>query len=854
MTKFFVAVLLFGIAIFAFMAEKPAHADVTPAAAPAADSPQTVSGINHIIWVWFENRVNTSITPAAAPYFTSFAAGGVNFSNFYGVSHPSQPNYYAAFSGSTQGIADDSYHTFPASTDNLAKQLAAAGKSWRVYVQAYPGSCSDIQTGSNSADGAGVTSYYVRKHNPAISFESNRLDATQCSYIQRLSSFDPTVDFAFVTPNMVNDMHDGTTAQGDAFLQAFAPQVFNSPDWAHTLFIVTFDEGTSSTNGGGHIWTAAQAPWLSASTSTATYNHYSVLRTIENIYGLPYIGAAATATTMTELFPPAATPTFTPTNTATNTPTFTPTFTPTNTATATATATPTPIHVSLGTVFASQGSLITVPIVVTDTTGRGITSYDLQVTYQTAYVSPWQSGFDSTGTLSSGMTITSDTSNVGLNQGHVIISASQATDLSGSGVLLNLKFLVDHSPGTGPLNFENYTDPQNMFHPGFQFNNGVPPVTTSNGAVVISNTPTNTATNTPTNTPSDTATPANTPTDTPTPADTPSLSGTITYGNAIGNPPAPRFIPNVSVSATGSPSVGPVLTDSMGMYTLTGFGAGIYQFHFTRLGGPNPAISSNDAARVAQAVAGLLPWVSNNQQFAADTTGNGSISSSDAAFIAKFVAGLTGFGRTGSWFFFCPTGAQWPPPTPGATPTPSCLPDTIPGPTTGGDIVGVLNGDVTGNWNPAIHPRPVGENAAESSDSDQTGKILVSLPNVVVAAGKDVVVPVDVRGIENQNVISYEFDLRYDPEVIQPSAEPVDVSDTVSRGLSVVANPYEPGRLRVVIYGAFPIEKDGLLLNLRFTAVGMAGSSSPLIWERIMFNEGISPIETVDGRIVLLSK
>ena len=80
------------------------------------------------------------ITPATAPYFTSFAAANVNLTNFYGVSHPSQPNYLDAFSGSNQGVTGDGYCTFPASTDNLAKQLATAGKSWRVYAQNYPGS------------------------------------------------------------------------------------------------------------------------------------------------------------------------------------------------------------------------------------------------------------------------------------------------------------------------------------------------------------------------------------------------------------------------------------------------------------------------------------------------------------------------------------------------------------------------------------------------------------------------------------------------------------------------------------------------------------------------------------------
>jgi hypothetical protein len=87
--------------------------------------------------------------------------------------------------------------------------------------------------------------------------------------------------------------------------------------------------------------------------------------------------------------------------------------------------------------------------------------------------------------------------------------------------------------------------------------------------------------------------------------------------------------------------------------------------------------------------------------------------------------------------------------------------------------------------------------------------------------------------------------------VIKPLSEPVDVGSTVSRGLIVVTNPYEPGLLRVVVYGAMPIDENGVLLNLRFSAVGAAGSDSPLIFERIMFNEGNPGVATTDGRIEL---
>jgi len=129
--------------------------------------------------------------------------------------------------------------------------------------------------------------------------------------------------------------------------------------------------------------------------------------------------------------------------------------------------------------------------------------------------------------------------------------------------------------------------------------------------------------------------------------------------------------------------------------------------------------------------------------------------------------------------------------------------------------------------------------------------ISVELPTVSASTGKDIVVPVSVQGVANKNVISYEFDLRYDPSVVQPIGTGTDLKDTISRGLSVVTNPTEPGLLRVVVYGAYPIDENGVLLNLRFAAVGAPDSVSPISFERIMFNEGEERVDVFDGRIEL---
>jgi len=344
----------------------------------------------------------------------------------------------------------------------------------------------------------------------------------------------------------------------------------------------------------------------------------------------------------------------------------------------------------------------------------------------------------------------------------------------------------------------------------------------------------------------DTPTPTSTATNTATPThtQTPSISGSITYGNAIGAPAPPRFVKNVSVASTaGSPAVGPVITGTPGTYTLTGFGSGSYTIKPSKTGGANSAISSFDAARAAQGSTGAVPFVSQNQRFAADVSGNGQVSSLDSAKIAQFAAGLPMQppNLSGEWRFFV-TGAPSPLPTPPQTYDDSRTYGSVTGNLTGEDYVGLLMGEVSGNWNSASHPRP-----AKGPEEHVT----VELPSLIAQAEKEIVIPVGVQGVADKEIIAYEFDLRYDPTVIQPALDAADLKETVSRGLSFVTNPYEPGLLRVVVYGPIPMSEDGVLLNLRFIPVGSAASVSPLTIERMMFNEGGFQVYSNSGRIEL---
>jgi len=321
-----------------------------------------------------------------------------------------------------------------------------------------------------------------------------------------------------------------------------------------------------------------------------------------------------------------------------------------------------------------------------------------------------------------------------------------------------------------------------------------------------------------------------------------SVSGTVTYGNPAS--PTTKFISNAAVTGSGSPNVFTTTAapgGTAGQYTLTGFGSGSYTVSLAKTTGQN-GIASADAARIAQHVSGISLITAPRQLIAADVTNNGAISSTDAAQIARFVSALgPPIGLTNQWRFFVPN-----PTFPiGVSPTTRSYTDPI-GVQTGQDYIGILVGEVTGNWNPTAAREVSSKQLAESSGPERG--ISVELPNVVSATEKEIVVPVKVENIADKNVISYEFDLRYDPSVMQPLIEAVDVEGTISRGLSVVTNPTEPGLLRVVVYGAYPIDVNGTLLNLRFTSVGSLGSVSPMSFERIMFNEGV-PVKVINGEV-----
>jgi hypothetical protein len=259
-------------------------------------------GIRHVIVVLLENEEYGGVTSSSMPYLTGLAATYGLSTRYDAVAHPSLPNYLALWAGSTFGVNDDRVYNL--SARSISNQMTAAGLSWRAYMQNYPATpgCHRGAAYADGVDGWGVAGTYARKHDPAMSFTSVSTTG-ECANVRPLAAFDPLVNFAFVAPNLCNDGHDCGLRTADAFLRVFLPHAFRSPDWAHTLLVVTFDEGSTSSGGGGHVFTMVARAGLGHVVSSRPHDHYGLLRTIQAIFGLPCLRNSCSANPMSEFLP-----------------------------------------------------------------------------------------------------------------------------------------------------------------------------------------------------------------------------------------------------------------------------------------------------------------------------------------------------------------------------------------------------------------------------------------------------------------------------------------------------------------------------------------------------------------------
>lgn len=250
---------------------------------------------DHIVVVVEENHGYSQIIGnPAAPFINSLASSGALMTNSFGITHPSQPNYLHLFSGSDQGVTDNSTpHTF--NTANLGSVLAAAGRTFAGYSESLPSS-------SFTGDNAGGADGYWRKHNPWINFSNLDPNSTNLPFTDFPADFTQLPNVAFVIPNQGNDMHNGTIAIGDAWLQANLGAYILWAQTHNSLFILTFDEDNSAEN--NHIVTLFAGANVKTGLYAQTVNHYDLLRTIEDLNGTAYAGASANANTIADVFTP----------------------------------------------------------------------------------------------------------------------------------------------------------------------------------------------------------------------------------------------------------------------------------------------------------------------------------------------------------------------------------------------------------------------------------------------------------------------------------------------------------------------------------------------------------------------
>jgi phosphatidylinositol-3-phosphatase len=296
-------------------------ATATPGSAPAAEAApasrpcgtQAAPGAyRHVIWIWMENHSSGTIVGSSqAPYLSTLARACGLATNYHNITHPSLPNYVAATSGlsysALQGFLPDCDPG--AGCDTSAPSIFGQGETWKAYEESMPSDC-----------GRGNSGEYAVRHNPPVYYTTLPGCSVSDVPYSRLAAdlaHDQLPAFSFITPNLINDMHDGTVTDGDTWLSRNLPAILGSTEYrsGSTVVFITWDEGegggyasgepcaTNTTDVSCHVATLVISPSTKAGTRSGTlFNHYSLLATAEQLLGLPELGMAAAYPAMTTAF------------------------------------------------------------------------------------------------------------------------------------------------------------------------------------------------------------------------------------------------------------------------------------------------------------------------------------------------------------------------------------------------------------------------------------------------------------------------------------------------------------------------------------------------------------------------
>jgi phosphatidylinositol-3-phosphatase len=261
-----------------------------------------VPDFDHIFVIIMENHSFSQIIGSAdAPYISDLASAYGLAANYTAVSHPSLPNYLALTGGDTFGVTTDCTDCFQNAPNLAADRLTPAGKTWRAYMESMPQPAY-----------VGDAYPYLQKHDPFVYYDDIRANPTEFAnvvpYTQLatdLAGAASTPDFGWITPNMLDDMHDGTVAQGDTWLSQNVPALLSSPAFTtqRSLLFITWDENDDSP--GNQVPTLVIADGVPKGfRSDVAYTHYSLLRTIESAWSLaPLTANDAAASPMADFFP-----------------------------------------------------------------------------------------------------------------------------------------------------------------------------------------------------------------------------------------------------------------------------------------------------------------------------------------------------------------------------------------------------------------------------------------------------------------------------------------------------------------------------------------------------------------------
>ncbi|MEO7925412.1 MAG: alkaline phosphatase family protein [Saprospiraceae bacterium] len=269
----------------------------------ATASTQSLPVPDHIVIVILEDHEYPQIVNSpAAPFITTMAADTPTavLLHSFAITHPSQPNFLDLYSGCNQGVTDNNVPaSIPFTTDNLGRQLIDAGKTFITYSEDL------LSVGFNGA----TSGKYARKHNPAANWMGSGTNQIPASTNQPLTAF-PFNDFnllptvCFVIPNLDNDMENGTDpdriSRGDTWVHDHFNTYYQWTKTHNSLFILTFDEDDNTTY--NHILTFIHGQQVLDGIYLREVNHYDILRTIEEMYDLPYACNAAGAIALSDIW------------------------------------------------------------------------------------------------------------------------------------------------------------------------------------------------------------------------------------------------------------------------------------------------------------------------------------------------------------------------------------------------------------------------------------------------------------------------------------------------------------------------------------------------------------------------